>query len=107
MDDDDADVMADGSKFERVERDAKEEERDFIVQGRSSLTEHLSLHLPKILGCASCEWGRRARKPKRVRQSFCFEITGPGAVETPDWLEMRGSDAYRSAQRVLEGTDDL
>ena len=95
--DDMADVLAADDTFEKKEHNFDDEGHVVCLQGRVATTpEHLALHLPKIVGCGGCDWGKHARKPKRSRKEVFFAVAGPDAVEEPfgalvhlDWLEMR------------------
>ena len=109
-DDDEADVLVDNSKFERVDM----EERDFFLQGkecaeRGTLVTTTCQQYQVVVAAN----GENVRAKQKVRRALFFlQSLDPmqrkkiGALVRIDWLEMRGGgDRYRSAQRALVRTD--
>ena len=104
-----ADVIADNSCFVAHQVDAKDEEQDYCMpcHGINS-AEHLSMHLPRLHGCPTCDDAKHLHRYKLRRKEPVFCVTGQDAINALDWIEIRkGTKAYNTAHRSLMLTDDL
>ncbi|CAK0824602.1 unnamed protein product, partial [Prorocentrum cordatum] len=111
-----ADIIANDSKFEVSQVDAKDEEQDYCSPCPGARApEHQSMHLPRMKGRPICDDAKHLHKYKLRRSEPMVHVTGQDAIDRPfgamlhiDWLEIRrGAQAFKTAQRALMLTDDL